>query len=124
MHTTTFSVTVTKERAVFVPAFKIKPLRATGAGDAWDAGNLLGDANGLSDDCRLTLANAVSACYLSDPEGNHPTKQKLVKFLKESTIARLTVPNFLSTNTLISRVIRTGRIVAWESYLEAAAYAV
>ncbi len=84
LHTTTFSVTVRSEGAVFVPAFKIKPLRATGAGDAWDAGNLIGDANGLSDECRLTLANAVSACYLSDPEGVHPSRQKLAKFLRKA----------------------------------------
>ena len=87
LHTTTFSVTVTKEKAVFVPAFKIEAKRATGAGDAWDAGNLLGDAGGLADDCRLTLANAVAACYLSDPEGNHPTKQKLIDFLLKNKIA-------------------------------------
>jgi sugar/nucleoside kinase (ribokinase family) len=84
LHTTTFSLTVKVEGAVFVPAFKVKPLRATGAGDAWDAGNLIGDANGLSDECRLTLANAVSACYLSDPEGVHPTRQKLAKFLRKA----------------------------------------
>jgi sugar/nucleoside kinase (ribokinase family) len=84
LHTTTFSVTVKTEGAVFVPAFKVKPLRATGAGDAWDAGNIVGDANGLSDECRLTLANAVSACYLSDPEGVHPTRQKLAKFLRKA----------------------------------------
>jgi sugar/nucleoside kinase (ribokinase family) len=86
LHTTTFSVTVTKTGAVFVPAFKVKPLRATGAGDAWDAGNLIGDANGISDECRLTLANAVSACYLSDPAGLHPTKQKLTKFLRKAEL--------------------------------------
>ncbi len=84
LHTTTFSATVTREQAVFVPAFKVEALRATGAGDAWDAGNLIGDSNKLSDECRLTLANAVSACYLSDPEGEHPTKQKLVKFLRSA----------------------------------------
>ncbi|MCW4011279.1 MAG: carbohydrate kinase family protein [Candidatus Bathyarchaeota archaeon] len=84
LHTTTFSVTVKPEGAFFVPAFKVKPLRATGAGDAWDAGNLIGDANGLSDDDRLTLANAVSACYLSDPEGAHPTRQALMKFLRKA----------------------------------------
>ncbi len=86
LHTTTFSVTVTEEKAVFVPAFKIDAKRATGAGDAWDAGNLLGDANDLSDDCRLTLANAVSACYLSDQAGNHPTRQKLIDFLQKNKI--------------------------------------
>jgi sugar/nucleoside kinase (ribokinase family) len=84
LHTTTFSVSVTAEGAVFVPAFKIKPLRATGAGDAWDAGNILGDAGGLSAECRLTLANAVAACYLSDPEGEHPTRKKLGKFLRKA----------------------------------------
>ena len=85
LHTTTFAVTVRAEGAAFVPAFKVKALRATGAGDAWDAGNLIGDANGLSDQCRLTLANAVSACYLSDADGAHPTRAKLVEFLKESS---------------------------------------
>lgn len=84
LHATTFSATVTQKGAVFVPAFKVKTLRATGAGDAWDAGNLIGDANGLSDECRLTLANAVAACYLSDPAGEHPTKQKLAKFLRKA----------------------------------------
>jgi sugar/nucleoside kinase (ribokinase family) len=84
LHTTTFSATVTKERAFFVPAFKVETLRATGAGDAWDAGNLLGDANELSHEARLTLANAVSACYLSDPEGAHPTRQKVAQFLQKT----------------------------------------
>jgi sugar/nucleoside kinase (ribokinase family) len=83
LHTTSFSVTVTKEKAVFVPAFKIKALRATGAGDAWAAGNLLGDAASLPADCRLTLANAVAAYYLTDPEGNHPTKQNLIEFFQK-----------------------------------------
>ena len=81
LHTTSFSATVTKKDEVVVPAFKIRPLRATGAGDAWNAGNILGDGNALSDECRLALANAVSACYLSDPDGVHPTRERLVKFI-------------------------------------------
>jgi sugar/nucleoside kinase (ribokinase family) len=84
LHATTFSATISQKGAVLVPAFKVKALRATGAGDAWDAGNLIGDANGLSDECRLTLANAVSACYLGDPDGGHPTRHKLAKFLRKT----------------------------------------
>ena len=84
LHTTTFSATVTKKKEVVVPAFKIKALRATGAGDAWNAGNILGDGNALSDECRLALANAVSACYLFDSEGMHPTRLKLVEFLENA----------------------------------------
>jgi sugar/nucleoside kinase (ribokinase family) len=81
LHTTKWAATVTKKGAVSVPAFRVKTLRATGAGDAWDAGNLVGDANRLSDECRLTLANAVSACYLSNPKGVSPTRQELAEFL-------------------------------------------
>ncbi len=82
LHTTEFSATLKGKQEVIVPTFKIKALRATGAGDAWCAGNILGDHNGLSDECRLTLANAVAASYLLNPEGQHPTKQKLANFLR------------------------------------------
>ncbi len=82
LHTTVFSASFVGKREIVVPTFKVKVLRATGAGDAWNAGNILGDKNGLSDECRLLLANAVSACYLSDADGMHPTKAKLASFLK------------------------------------------
>ncbi len=84
LHTTAFSATVTKENEIIVPVFKVKALRATGAGDAWNAGNILGDGNALSDECRLALANAVAACYLADPQGMHPTRRKLVKFIENA----------------------------------------
>ena len=84
LHTTDFSATLTKEKEVVMPAFSIKPLKATGAGDAWNAGNIVGDANSLSAECRLALANAVSACYLSSPDGLHPTRQRLLRFVGNS----------------------------------------
>jgi sugar/nucleoside kinase (ribokinase family) len=90
LHTTNFSATFTKKRETFAPAFKVPVLRATGAGDAWNAGNILGDANKLSDDCRLTLANAVAAYYISNPSGMHPTRKQLMKFcerLKRKSIS-------------------------------------
>lgn len=84
LHTTNFSASLSKNGEVIVPAFDIRPLRATGAGDAWNAGNILADACGLSDECRLALANAVSACYLSSPDGLHPTRQQLMRFLESN----------------------------------------
>lgn len=84
LHTTVFSATLKGKREVVVPTFKVQVLRATGAGDAWNAGNILADNNGLSDECRLTLANAVAACYLSDMDGLHPTKGKLSTFLRDN----------------------------------------
>jgi len=89
LHTTSFSATFTKKGETVVPAFKVPVLRATGAGDAWNAGNILGDAYRLSDGGRLALANAVAAYYISNPNGVHPTRKHLIKFcekLKRKTI--------------------------------------
>jgi sugar/nucleoside kinase (ribokinase family) len=82
LHTTAFSATVTKKGEVVVPAFKVKPLRATGAGDAWNAGNIIGDASQLPPECRLTLANAVAACYISSLDGSHPSREQVMRFLE------------------------------------------
>lgn len=83
LHTTSFSATFTKNSETVVSAFKVPVLRATGAGDAWNAGNILGDAYKLSDGCRLTLANLVAAYYISNPNGTHPRREQLLKFCKK-----------------------------------------
>jgi len=81
LHTTAFSASLRGTKEVVIPTFKIEALRATGAGDAWNAGNLLADFGGLSDGARLMLANTVAACYLTDAEGMHPTKAQVADFL-------------------------------------------
>ena len=83
LHTTSFSATFTKKGEAVVPAFKVPVLRATGAGDAWNAGNILGDACRLSDGSRLALANAVAAYYISKHSGVHPTRKQLIKFCEK-----------------------------------------
>jgi sugar/nucleoside kinase (ribokinase family) len=84
LHTTHFSATLKGNREVIVPTFKVKVLRTTGAGDSWNAGNILADNNELSDGCRLMLANAVAASYLSNEDGLHPTKTTLLTFLSDN----------------------------------------
>lgn len=83
LHTTKFSATFTKKTENIVPAFKVPVLRVTGAGDAWNAGNILGDANGLPDASRLALANAVAAYYISNLGGTHATREQLIRFCEE-----------------------------------------
>ncbi|NWF86370.1 carbohydrate kinase family protein [Candidatus Bathyarchaeota archaeon] len=80
LHTTSFAATFTKKDITTVSAFKVPALRATGAGDAWNAGNILGDAFGLSDGGRLALANLIAAYYISNSDGMHPTRKQLIKF--------------------------------------------
>ncbi len=80
LHTTTFAGSFRSNSEVSVPAFRVPVLRATGAGDAWNAGNLFGDALGLPDRPRLALANAVAAYYISSSDGKHPTFPELTDF--------------------------------------------
>ncbi|XHH10134.1 MAG: carbohydrate kinase family protein [Candidatus Bathyarchaeia archaeon] len=84
LHTTAFSASLKNTSEVVVPTFEVNVVRATGAGDAWNAGNVFGDGNGFSDGCRLMVANAVSACYLSNAEGEHPSLSKILSFINEN----------------------------------------
>ncbi|MCA1813813.1 MAG: PfkB family carbohydrate kinase [Halobacteriales archaeon] len=54
-------------------ASKVEGRRATGAGDAWNAGNILGHLLELAPAERLTLANAVATAYVTNPDPLHPT---------------------------------------------------
>lgn len=83
LHTTSFSASLTRNGETVVPAFKVPVLRVTGAGDAWNAGNIVGDAYELSNGARLTLANAVAAYYVSNPEGKHAARVDLIKFCEK-----------------------------------------
>jgi sugar/nucleoside kinase (ribokinase family) len=80
LHTTEYSATFNGKNETVIPAFHVPVLRVTGAGDAWNAGNILGTVCGLNDAARLTLANSVAAYYISSTEGKHPTCRKLFKF--------------------------------------------
>ncbi len=83
LHTTVFAGSFTKDSEVIVPTFSVRGLRSTGAGDSWDAGNIYGDALKLPDSCRLTLANAVAAYYVSSQAAKHPTISELIEFCQE-----------------------------------------
>lgn len=90
LHTTSFSATFTKNGETIVPAFQVPVLRATGAGDAWNAGNILGSIYRLSIEGRLTLANAMAAYYISNPKGKHPTRKELIEFCNKLKVNGMT----------------------------------
>ncbi len=69
-----------------VPSFSISPKRLTGAGDAWNAGDIFGELFGFSNRARLLLANAVAAAYITDSKGEHPTIAELLDFLKDNKV--------------------------------------
>ncbi|RLG92880.1 hypothetical protein DRO34_01945 [Candidatus Bathyarchaeota archaeon] len=81
LHTTRFSMSIFENRSLVVPAFDVEVKQATGAGDAWNAGNIYADSQGFKAEARLTFANAVAAYYVSSLEAAHPTLAELRGFL-------------------------------------------
>lgn len=90
LHTAEFSASFRGGRETLVPTLQVKPLRSTGAGDAWNAGDIYGECAGFGDEERLLLANAVAGFYMSNELGRHPTREDLTRFLKE---VRLKAPD-------------------------------
>lgn len=82
LHTARFAATFGPWGEAVVPTFRVKPLRVTGAGDSWNAGNIVGHLAGLAPAQRLLLANAVAGLYVSGPEALAPTLADVVRFLE------------------------------------------
>jgi sugar/nucleoside kinase (ribokinase family) len=64
LHTPEFSATFVdgqRERVLCAPT---SPLKVTGAGDAWNAGDVFGQAMGMGHKERLVFANATAAAYM------------------------------------------------------------
>jgi ribokinase len=82
LHTRLFSATISNGHCVTAPTYKVEAKRVTGAGDAWNAGNIYAECIGLSDLHRLEFANALAAYYVSSPEGIHPTLKVVSNLVK------------------------------------------
>lgn len=92
LHTLAYSASFSREGEACVPCFKVRPLRATGAGDVWNAANIYAWDLGLEPWERLVFANAAAAIYVSDPEGLHPSIEEVAGFLKEEAPKRWALP--------------------------------
>jgi len=67
LHTPNFSATFIDGQRERSPCLKIEPRKVTGAGDAWNAGDVYAQGIGLSHKERLLFANATAAAYVSKP---------------------------------------------------------
>ena len=81
VHTKGFSFSKGK----LVETFKVKSKFITGAGDVWNAGNIVGELLHFEDVERLCLANAVAASYLLHFP-NRPDLNAIKEFLEKSLI--------------------------------------
>lgn len=83
VHTDAQALTVDEEGLVASPTFDIQPAQRTGAGDAWNAGNLAAGLIGLGSRDRLALANAVAALTVTGPAPGPPSLEGVAGFLEE-----------------------------------------
>ncbi len=72
-----------------VPSFKVNIERSTGAGDSWNAGDILGELSCMSAEDRLLLSNAVAGYYISEPEMSYPSKDTLKRFIKSTSLREI-----------------------------------
>ncbi|HXY86841.1 MAG TPA: carbohydrate kinase family protein [Candidatus Acidoferrales bacterium] len=87
-HSPKYSVSI-GTTAVPFPSYDVKLKRSTGAGDTWNAGNILGELLGLSPTLRLCFANAVAGYYVSNERGLRPTLDDVLLFIKNEKLRLL-----------------------------------
>ncbi len=81
IHTHRFSMSCQHKDTTVVQCHKLDQKTITGAGDVWDAADLIGYRTGLDDEERLALANAAAGLYVSREEAIPPTGPEVVEFL-------------------------------------------
>lgn len=83
-HTALFSCSL-HSRMSIVPTIPVSTVyRSTGAGDAWNAGNLFADLLGFPDDERLLFANICAGHYISSFEVIHSTIDMVINYIKKT----------------------------------------
>jgi sugar/nucleoside kinase (ribokinase family) len=81
LHTADYSASASGDEVVVAPAFDVKQLRGTGAGDSWNAGSIVAHNLGLTEEEALLFANAVAARYISNSVRAHSTIADVRQFL-------------------------------------------
>jgi ribokinase len=69
----------------FAKSFQINPLFVTGAGDVWDAANVVGYMAKLEPLERLAFANGAAALYVTNSKGTPPTMNEVLSFIDEKS---------------------------------------
>ncbi|HEY7508213.1 MAG TPA: carbohydrate kinase family protein [Nitrososphaera sp.] len=82
LHTRIGSAWSNGKEVEFVHAVKVEPKILTGAGDVWDAADMLGYIAGLDPKERLLFANAAASLYVREPTGEPPAMNKVYELIE------------------------------------------
>jgi ribokinase len=70
------------KESTFVHAIKVDAKTLTGAGDSWDAADIIGYLAGLDPQERLLFANCSASLYVRDSQGEPPAMNKVFELLE------------------------------------------
>jgi ribokinase len=70
------------KESAFAYAIKVDAKRLTGAGDTWDAADIIGYLAGLHPQERLLFANCCASLYIRDPNGEPPSSNKAFEMIE------------------------------------------
>lgn len=82
LHTRIGSAWSNGKEAEFVHAIKVDPKILTGAGDVWDAADIVGYIAGLDPRERLLFANAAASLFIREPDGEPPAMGKIYELIE------------------------------------------
>jgi ribokinase len=71
---------------VFVYPIKVEPKTLTGAGDSWDAADIVGYLAGLEPKERLLFSNACASLYVRNADGEPPSLDQVADLLDRITM--------------------------------------
>lgn len=95
LHTMDYSASFSQGNRYVAPSFEVEAKRVTGAGDAWNAGNIFGELVGMPHIERLLFANASAAYYIQSEDGKHATRKDLVTFMQEAKPETMGITNIV-----------------------------
>lgn len=82
LHTSLGVVWSNGKETEFVRAMEVKVETLTGAGDSWDAANIIGYLSGLNPYERLIFSNAYASLYVGNPYGEPATMNETIELLE------------------------------------------
>jgi ribokinase len=82
LHTRIGSAWSNGKEAEFVHAIKVDPKILTGAGDVWDAADIVGYIAGLDPRERLLFANAAASLFVREQDGEPPAMAKVYELIE------------------------------------------
>jgi ribokinase len=66
----------------FAHSIKVEAKTITGAGDVWDAADMLGHLIGLEPAERLLFANCCASLYVRNPDGEPPEMNRVFELVE------------------------------------------